>query len=130
MLETINAGHKRFWLFVIAVATVSATGVLTGCAAFSSSDGRDSKMDEIEQHLTAIDTLVKAIPSAQPGTGREKALAAKVHMDSIWEIIEFLKGSFQKYPPDKKQAQRFSELKAKIEAAGDKTVAALKSTQP
>lgn len=130
MLETINAGHKRVWVFVIAVATLSATGVLTGCAAWESSDGRDSKMDEIEQHITAIDMLVKAIPDAPPGTGREKALATKVHMDSIWEIIEFLKGSFQKYPPNKKQAQRFSELKVKIEAAGDKTVRALKSTQP
>ena len=64
MLETINARHKRVWVFVIAVAAVSATGVLTGCAGWASSDGRDSKMDEIEQHITAIDALVVFAPAS------------------------------------------------------------------
>ena len=86
-------------------------------------------MDEIDRHIEAIDTLVKAIPDVPPGAGREKALAAEVHMKAIWEIVEFLKDSFQKYPPDKKQARRFSALTDKIGAASEKTVAAFKRTQ-
>jgi hypothetical protein len=130
MLKIINAGRGRFWALVIALSTMGATSILTGCAVWESSDGRDSKMDEIDQHLTAIDTLLKAIPNAPPEARREKALAAKVHMDSIWETIDFLKDSFQHLPPKKKQAERFTRLGDKITSAGDKTVAALKSTQP
>ena len=111
---------------VITAALVIGAVAVPGCGA---SDGRDAKMDEIDRHVEAIDALVKAIPDVPPEAGREKALAAKVHMDAIWEVVEFLKGSFQKYPPDKKQARRFSELKEKIGAASDKTVAALKRTQ-
>ena len=103
-----------------------ASTVLLGLPGCGSRDGRDSKMDEIDRHIEAIDGLIKEMPEASPSEARNKALAAEVHLKSIWEATDFLKGSFKAYPPTNAQAKRYSQQIDRIGAAGDKVVAALR----